>query len=57
MPHLNDGLVDNMKTPWSNLVQYGVGLAVLLVMAVGGIIMLSIVGIAVVISKILVFIK
>jgi len=46
-----------MKTPWSNLVQYGVGLAVLLVMAVGGIIMLSIVGIAVVISKILVFIK
>ena len=46
-----------MKTPWSNLIQYGVGTATVIVLAVGGIIMLLIVGLAVVLAKISVFIK
>jgi hypothetical protein len=46
-----------MKTPWSNLVTYGVGGAAILVIAIGGIIMLSVVAVAVLISKFLVFIK
>jgi len=46
-----------MKTPWSNLLQYGVGTAAMIVIIAGGIIMLTIVGIAVLISKIGVFIK
>lgn len=46
-----------MKTPWSNLLRYGVGTAAMIVIIAGGLIMLTIVGIAVVLSKISVFIK
>jgi hypothetical protein len=46
-----------MKTPWSNLLQYGIGVTTVIVLAIGGIIMLSIVGLAVVLSKISVLIK
>jgi hypothetical protein len=46
-----------MKTPWSNLVTYGVGGAATLVIALGSIIVLCIVGIAVAISKFIAFIK
>jgi hypothetical protein len=46
-----------MKTPWSNLLQYGIATTTVIVLAIGGIIMLSVVGIAVVLSKISVFIK
>jgi len=46
-----------MKTPWSNLLQYGVGIATMAVIIAGGLIMLTVVGLAVVISKVLVFIK
>jgi len=46
-----------MKTPWSNLVHYGVGTAAIIVIIAGGLIMLPIVGIAVVLSKISIFIK
>jgi hypothetical protein len=46
-----------MKTPWSGLLQYGTAIATIIALSVGGIIMLSIVGVAVVIIKISVFIK
>lgn len=46
-----------MKTPWSNLIQYGVGVATIAVMAICGIILLLTVGVAIAIVKVSVFIK
>ena len=46
-----------MKTPWSSLLQYGVGVTTIIVLAIGGIILLTTVGLAVVLSKISVFVK
>jgi len=46
-----------MKTPWRSLMQYGVGLAAMLVIILGGLIMLTVVGIAVVLAKLAVFMK
>jgi hypothetical protein len=46
-----------MKTPWSNLLQYGTATATIIVLSICGIALLATVGVAVVLSKILVFIK
>jgi hypothetical protein len=46
-----------MKTPWSNLLQYGAGLAVIVVMLAAGLIMFAVVGLAVALAKLSVFIK
>ena len=46
-----------MKTPWSNLLQYGVGTAAMIVIIIGGLIMLAVVGMAVLVTKFLVFIR
>jgi len=46
-----------MKTPWGKLLQYGTGIAAVLVLAIAGLIMMATVGLAVVATKISVFIK
>ena len=46
-----------MKTPWSNLIQYGIGVATIIVISLSAICLLLVVGAAAVISKLLVFIK
>ncbi len=46
-----------MKTPWSNLLQYGAGIAVIVVLLAAGLILLTVVGLAVVLAKLSVFIK
>ena len=46
-----------MKTPWSKLLQYGTGVAALIVIAVAGIVMMATVAIAIVLTKILVIIR
>ena len=40
-----------MKTPWSNLLDYGVGFATVVVMCAAGFIVLSVIAIAVLLSK------
>jgi hypothetical protein len=46
-----------MKTPWNKLLQYGTGIAAIIVMAIAGMIMMAAVAIAVVATKISLFIK
>ena len=46
-----------MKTPWSNLLQYGTAVAAVVVLAVAGIIMMATVALAVLLAKLSVFIK
>ena len=46
-----------MKTPWSDLVKYGVATATLLVVAFAGLIALSVIGIVVALTKFVAFIK
>ena len=46
-----------MKTPWSNLLQYGVALAAMIVIVIAGFFLMIVIGVAVLISKFLVFIK
>jgi hypothetical protein len=46
-----------MKTPWSDLLKYGIGTATFIVMAICGIIMLAAIGLVILITKVLVFIK
>jgi hypothetical protein len=46
-----------MKTPWSELVNHGVGFAAVVVIAIASIGLMTVVGIGVVINKILIFIK
>ena len=46
-----------MKTPWHKLLQYGTALAAVTVILLAGVILLAVVGAAIVLSKILVFIK
>ena len=46
-----------MKTPWSSLIQYGVGIATIVVMAICGIILLAVVGVAIALTKLSIFIK
>ena len=53
----NNGLVDKMKTPWSDLVKHGVAAATLIVGCISGLIVLGIMGLVVLIVKFLVFIK
>lgn len=46
-----------MKTPWSKLLQYGAGIAVIVVMLAAGLVFFAVVGIAVILAKLAVFIK
>lgn len=46
-----------MKTPWSKLLQYGTGVAAIIVLAVAGIIMMATVALAIALTKISLFIK
>jgi len=46
-----------MKTPWSTLLQYGTGIATILVLTIAGIALLLVVGAAVLITKAMVFIE
>jgi len=46
-----------MKTPWSKLLDYGVGFAAIVLMSIAGIIVLTAIGLAVLLSKLSVFIK
>lgn len=46
-----------MKTPWSSLLEHGTTIAVLIVLAISAIAMLIVVGLAVLMSKILVIIR
>ena len=46
-----------MKLPWSNLVQYGLGMAVIIMMVICGIVLLAVVGVAVAFTKISFLIK
>ena len=46
-----------MKTPWSKLLQYGTGITTIIVLAVAGIIMMAAVALAIVLTKISVFIE
>jgi len=40
-----------MKTPWSNLLQYGAGFATIVVLCIAGIIMMTVVAIGVLLVK------
>jgi hypothetical protein len=46
-----------MKTPWSDLLQYGAGIAVIIVILFASILLLAVVGVAVVLTKIMWYIK
>jgi hypothetical protein len=46
-----------MKTPWSELLKYGVTVATVIVGCIGGLIVLGLIGIVVLVTKFLVFIK
>lgn len=46
-----------MKTPWSSLLQYGTAFATFAMIVAGGLILLAVVGVAVVMAKISVYIK
>lgn len=46
-----------MKTPWSDLLQYGAGIAVIVVLLAAGLILFAVVGFAVLLAKLSVFIK
>ncbi len=46
-----------MKTPWNSLLQYGAGFATMAVVLLAGLIMFAIIGIAVLLGKLWVFIK
>ena len=46
-----------MKMPWSNLLQYGEAFATIIVLCCAGIILMSVVGIAVLITKFSAFIR
>jgi len=46
-----------MKTPWNKLVDYGVGFAAIVVMCIAGIVVLTAIAAAVLLSKLFVFIK
>lgn len=46
-----------MKTPWSNLLQYGTGIAVMIVTILSALGLLLVVALAVIVSKILVIIR
>lgn len=46
-----------MKTPWSSLLQYGTGFAVITVLLVAGLILFVAVGLGILLAKMAVFIK
>lgn len=46
-----------MKTPWSSLLQYGVGIAAVIVIAFAAIGLMIVVGVAVLLAKVAVFVK
>lgn len=46
-----------MKTPWSSLIQHGTALAAVIVISISALILMTVVGIAIAITKILVFIR
>lgn len=46
-----------MKTPWSDLLQYGAGIAVIVVMLAAGLIFFAVLGVAIILAKLAVFIK
>ena len=46
-----------MKTPWSDLLQYGVSIAVIVVMLAAGLIFFTVLGVAIMLAKLAVFIK
>ena len=46
-----------MKTPWSSLLQYGTGFAVITVLLGAGLILFVAIGLAVILAKLAVFIK
>lgn len=46
-----------MKMPWSSLLQYGTAFAAFIVMTIAGIIFLAVVAVAIVLTKLSVFIK
>lgn len=55
--HQKPGQEDKMKTPWSDLLQYGAGIAVFVVLLAAGLVFFAVVGIAVILAKLAVFIK
>jgi hypothetical protein len=46
-----------MKTPWSSLMQYGTAIAAMAVIVAASLIFLTVLGVAILISKMLVLIK
>lgn len=46
-----------MKTPWSQLIDYGVGVAAVTVMLIAGILLFGILGTAVMLAKLFAFIR
>jgi hypothetical protein len=46
-----------MKTPWSKLLQYGAGFATIVVLCIAGIILMSVVGVGVLLTKFSDFIR
>jgi hypothetical protein len=57
-PHLKLGRVDNMKTPWSDLIKtHGTAFATFVVVSLCGFAMFVALGAAILIAKVLVLIK
>jgi len=46
-----------MKTPWSGLLQYGTAIAAIVVISIAGLLLMTVVGAAIVVSKLLVIIR
>ena len=46
-----------MKTPWSDLIDYGVGVAAIAVMLITGLLLFGVLGTAVLLAKLFAFIR
>jgi hypothetical protein len=46
-----------MKTPWSGLLKHGTAIAVVVVVSISGLILMTVVGITIVLTKLLVLIR
>ena len=46
-----------MKTPWSDLLEYGAGIATVVVLGVAGLLLFVLIGVAVLAAKLMDFIK
>ena len=57
MHHPRNGQEDKMKTPWSDLLEYGAGIATVVVLGVAGLMLFVIIGVAVLAAKLMDFIK